>query len=64
MDIGNNQIATLDVNPLETTSKSIVVGIAKSLSTTEIGNLTPGVKILQQSNNGFSGNLRSLVGGV
>ena len=64
LDIGNNQIATLDVNPLETTSKSIVVGIAKSLSTTEIGNLTPGVKILQQSNNGFSGNLRSLVGAI
>ena len=27
LDIGNNQIATLDVNPLETTSKSILVGI-------------------------------------
>ena len=64
LDIGNNQIATLDVNPLETTSKSVLVGIAKSLSTTEIGNLTPGVKILQQGNFGFSGNLRSLVGAI
>ena len=37
---------------------------AKSLSTTEIGNLTPGVKVLQQGNFGFSGNLRSLVGAI
>ena len=64
LDIGNNQIATLDVNPLETTSKSILVGIAKSLSTAETTALTPGVKILQQSNPGFSGNLRSLVGAI
>ena len=35
LDIGNNQIASLDLNPLETTSKSILVGIAKSLSTAE-----------------------------
>lgn len=64
LDIGNNQIASLNVNPLETTSKSVLVGIAKSLSTTEIGTLTPGVKILQQGNFGFSGNLRSLVGAI
>ena len=37
LDIGNNQIASLDLNPLETTSKSILVGIAKSLSTAETG---------------------------
>jgi hypothetical protein len=64
LDIGNNQIASLDLNPLETTSKSILVGIAKSLSTAETGALTPGVKVLQQSNPGFSGNLRSLVGAI
>ena len=64
LDIGNNQIATLDVNPLETTSKSILVGIAKSLSTAETTALKPGIKILQQSNPGFSGNLRSLVGAI
>ena len=52
------------MNPLETTSKSILVGIAKSLSTAETGALTPGVKVLQQNNSGFSGNLRSLVGAI
>ena len=64
LDIGNNQIASLEANPLETTSKSILVGIAKSLTTSEASALTPGVKILQQSNFGFSGNLRSLVGAI
>lgn len=64
LDIGNNQIVTLRPNPIECISKSTLVGIAKSLTTSEVSNLTPGVTILQNGNTTFSGKLKSLVGAV
>ena len=64
LDVGNRQIVTLKPNPLDCISKSILVGLGKSLTSTEVSNLTPGVKILQNSNSTFSSNLRSVVGAV
>ena len=64
LDVGNNQIVSLRPNPIECISKSTLVGIAKSLTTTEVSNLTSGVTILQNSNPTFSGKLRSLVGAI
>jgi hypothetical protein len=64
LDIGNNQIVSLRPNPLDCISRSSLVGIAKSLTSSEVSNLTPGVTILQSSNNNFSGKLKSVVGAI
>ena len=64
LDIGNNQIATLKTNPLDTVSKSVLVGLAKSLSSTEVSGLTPGVTVLQSNNSLFTSNLKSVIGAI
>ena len=64
LDIGNNQIATLKINPLDTISKSVLVGLAKSLSSTEVSGLTPGVTVLQSNNSLFTSNLKSVIGAI
>lgn len=64
LDVGNNQIVSLRPNPIECISKSTLVGIAKSLTASEVSNLTSGVTILQNSNPTFSGKLKSLVGAI
>jgi hypothetical protein len=64
LDLGNNQIATLQPNPLVTSSKSILVGIAKSFTSSEISNLQPGVSVLQYSNINFRSKLKSLAGAI
>jgi len=64
LDIGNNQIVTLRANPLDTISKSTLVGLAKSLTSSEVTGLTPGSPILQSNNSVFKSNLRSVVGAI
>ena len=64
LDIGNNQIVTLRANPLDTISKSTLVGLAKSLSSSEVSGLTPGVTVLQSNNASFRSNLKSVVGAI
>lgn len=64
LDIGNGQIVTLRPNPLECYSNSVLIGIAKSLTSSEVTSLTPGVTILQNSNANFSGKLKSVVGAI
>lgn len=64
LDSGNNQIVTLRPNPLDCISKSILVGLAKSLTSVEVNDLTPGSPILQNNNSTFSSNLKSIVGSV
>lgn len=64
LDIGNNQVVSLRPNPLDCISRSSLVGIARSLTSSEVTNLTPGVTILQSSNNNFSGKLKSVVGAI
>ena len=62
--IGNHQIVSLRPNPIECISKSTLVGVAKSLTTSEVSNLTPGITILQNNNPSFSAKLKSLVGAI
>ena len=64
LDIGNKQIVTLRNNPLDCESRSAIVGIGKSLTSAEIGDLTSGVRIFQQNNSKFSGFLKSLSGSI
>lgn len=64
LDIGNNQIVTLRPNPLDCISKSTLIGLGKSLTSTEVTGLTPGSPILQSNNSTFSSNLKSVVGSV
>lgn len=64
LDIGNKQIATLRPNPLNVISRSMIIGIGKSLSASEQTNLNPGVIILQNNNGNFSGKLTSVVGAI
>jgi len=64
LDVGNNQIVTLRANPLDTISKSVLVGLAKSLSSSEVSGLTPGSPVFQSNNSVFRSNLRSVVGAI
>jgi len=64
LDIGNKQIASLKANPLDCISRSLIVGLGKSLTSSEVSNLTSGVTILQNNNGNFRGNLKSVVGSI
>jgi len=64
LDIGNKQIATLKSNPIDTISRSLLVGVGKSFSSSEQTNLAPGITILQNNNSKFSSKLKSLAGSV
>lgn len=64
LDVGNKQIVSLRANPLDCISKSIIVGLGKSLTTSEVSGLTNGVTILQNNNGNFRSNLKSVVGSV
>jgi hypothetical protein len=64
LDIGNNQIVTLRPNPLDCISKSTLIGLGKSLTSTEVTNLTSGTPILQNNNITFRSNLDRIVGSV
>jgi hypothetical protein len=64
LDIGNNQIVTLRPNPLDCISKSTLIGLGKSLTSSEVTGLTPGSPILQNNNGTFRSNLKSVVGSI
>ena len=64
LDVGNGQVASLRPNPIECLSKSALVGIARSLTSAEVSNLTPGVTILQYYNGNFSAKLKSVIGAI
>lgn len=64
LDVGNKQIVTLKPNPLDCISRSLIVGLGKSLTASEVTNLTSGVTILQNNNGNFRGNLKSVVGAI
>jgi hypothetical protein len=64
LSIGNNQVATLRKNPLNAYSNSALIGLGKSLSTSEQTSLVVGNTISQTTNTNFTSNLRSLVGAV
>ena len=64
LDIGNNQVITLRANPLDCISKSTLIGLGKSLTSTEVTGLTPGSPILQSNNSKFRSNLKTVVGSV
>ncbi|NDB86421.1 MAG: hypothetical protein EB127_27555, partial [Alphaproteobacteria bacterium] len=64
LNIGNNQIVTLRKNPLNAYSNSALIGLGKSLSSSEQTSLVIGNTISQSSNTNFTSNLKSLVGAV
>jgi hypothetical protein len=64
LDVGNNQIVTLRPNPLDCISKSTLIGLGKSLTSSEVTGLTPGSPILQSNNPTFRSNLKSIVGSI
>jgi len=64
LNIGNRQIATLRPNPLDTISRSIVVGIARSLTSAEQTALVPGITILQNNNTKFTSKIKNLSGAI
>jgi hypothetical protein len=64
LNVGNRQIASLRPNPILSYSKRILVGLGKSLTSSEVTNLTPGTTIYQNNYPNFSGNLESVVGAI
>lgn len=64
LDIGNRQIATLRPNPIDTISRSLLVGIARSLTSAEQSNLVPGTTLLQNANSSFSSKIKNLAGAI
>jgi phosphoribosyl-AMP cyclohydrolase len=64
LNIGNKQIVTLRNNPLDCISRSLLVGVGKSLTNSEQDNLTSGVRVLQQNNPKFVGFIRTLSGSI
>lgn len=64
LNIGNNQIVSLAVNPIFAYSKSIIAGIGKSLTQSDINLLYSGSTITQEANSSFRGDLVSVVGAI
>jgi len=64
LDIGNNQVVTLRPNALDCISKSTLIGLGKSLTSSEVSGLSLGSPILQSNNPSFRGNLKSVVGSI
>ena len=64
LDIGNNQVVALRNNPLDCYSRSVLVGLGKSLTSSEVSSLTSGVTILQENNTTFNGKLKSISGAI
>jgi hypothetical protein len=64
LGVGNRQVTTLRNNPLDCISRKLLIGIGKSLSSTEVSNLQGGTTILQNQNSNFSGYVDSISGSV
>jgi hypothetical protein len=64
LNIGNRQIVSLSPNPISAYSQSAVIGLGKSLTSTDISNLTVGAGITQLNNPYFSGKLVSTLGTI
>ena len=64
LNIGNHQIVSLSPNPISAYSQSAIVGLGKSLTSTDISNLTVGAGITQLNNPYFSGKLVSTLGTI
>lgn len=64
LGIGNNQVKSLSNNCISSYSKTILVGLGKSLTATNISNLNPGNTITQTGNPNFSGSLKSISGSI
>jgi hypothetical protein len=64
LGVGNRQIVSLRSNPLTAYSRSVIVGLGKSLTNANLEILTPGSSITQENNTNFSGKLKSVVGAI
>lgn len=64
LDIGNRQITSLRPDALSCESKSVLVGLGKSLISSEQINLSVGALISQEQNSNFTGRVRVLAGSI
>lgn len=64
LNTGNKQVASLRNNALDCYSRKLLVGIGKSLTSFEVGELSPGTKVLQLNNELFSGYVGGLSGSI
>lgn len=64
LGIGNNQISYLENNSITTYSKTILVGLGKSLTGTDLSLLVNGNTITQTNNTGFTSKLKDIGGTV
>lgn len=64
LNIGNNQVVSLTNNPILSYSKTILIGIGKSLTQSDINLLTPGSTITQENAEDFRSDLVSVVGSI
>mgnify|MGYP002640624080 CR=1 FL=1 len=64
LGIGNRQVASLRPNPIVASAKKVLVGLALSLSSSDITNLVPGITIRQSGYDNFYGKLESVVGSI
>lgn len=64
LGVGNRQIVSLRSNPITAYSKKILVGLAGTLTPSDITNLKPGVTITQENYPNFSGKFVSFAGSV
>ena len=64
LDIGNRQVVTLSPNPIDAYSRKLIVGLANSLTSTDVTNLSKGSTVLQLNNPFFSGSVQSVSGSI
>ena len=64
LEVGNRQIVSLALNPVDMLEHNKVVGLANSLTTAQISGLAEGTTIYQQNNPNFSANLSKVLGAI
>ncbi len=64
LDIGNRQIVSLRRNPVDMVARNVLVGLGKSLTSTETTALTNGITIIQENNPNFRAKLTNTLGAI
>ena len=64
LEVGNRQIVSLALDPIDMVASNTIVGLGKSLTTAEVSGLTEGTTIYQENNPNFSANLSKVLGAI
>ena len=64
LEVGNRQIVSLALNPIDMLEHNKIVGLANSLTSAQITGLSEGTTIYQQNNPNFSANLNKVLGAI